>query len=158
MLTFECCNVSFIHYVGPFQPFAREIEEQISYTEIEAHLISEGLLTRDQQQILSNTTSTEQYRRRHFCSIVLEYNLENCKKFLKCLKGTSTYSSHEQLYKTLSSTLGEYNTLNHLYYCLKWAIQRICAAAVISNIKFFCPKLCVCMLAFFHSAGQILPC
>jgi len=93
--------------VGPFQSFAREIEEEISYTEIESHLISEGLLTKDQQQFLASINNPEQQKRRHFRDIVLGYSVENCKKFLKCLKLTSTYSCHEQLYKKLSPTLGK---------------------------------------------------
>ena len=100
----QYCIVSSIIYTGPFQPFAKEIEE-IEYTEIEGHLIAEGLLSKNQQQTLFNINNTESYKRRYFRDIVLDYNLENCKKLLKCLKDTDTLSVHDQLYRKLSPVL-----------------------------------------------------
>jgi len=90
---------------GPFQPFAKDIEEEVNYEEIEAHLISAGLLSKEQQQALSSINHTKHYKRRYFRDIVLDYSIENCKKFIKCLKATDTLSAHDQLCRKLSPVL-----------------------------------------------------
>ena len=95
--------------LGPFKKFAAEIEEQIEYCEIGTHLIAEGLLTKDQQQKLSSCSIIDAQKKRIILSIVLNYNLEDCKKFLKCLqKSVGVYSPHKQLYNKLLPAVGKY--------------------------------------------------
>ena len=94
--------------LDPFKKFAVEIEEQIEYSEIGCHLIAEGLLTKDQQQKLSSNIIDAE-KKRIILNIVLCYNLEDCKKFLKCLgKSAEVYSPHGQLYNKLLPAYGKY--------------------------------------------------
>ena len=87
-------------HLDPFTCHAAEIENQIEYTEIESSLISKGLLTKEQQQMLSSPTTTTCKKQRFLHDILLCYNIENCKKFLECLKGNGQYANYTRNFHT----------------------------------------------------------
>ena len=87
--------------------FADEIQD-VPYTEIDKYLIKEGLLSIDEQQKISRITNTDNEKQRLFRNVVLRYNLEECKKFLKCLESIDSFSNFEKLHKKLQGVLSKY--------------------------------------------------
>ena len=94
-------------YADPFKKYADEIQD-VPYNGIETFLITEGLITSDEQQKISSVTITDNERQRLFRDIVLKYNLEKCKKFLKCLRKIENYANYEKLHEKLQNVLGKY--------------------------------------------------
>ena len=83
--------------------------EAVPYSGIEAYLIKEGIITSDEQQKVSSICNTDNDKQRLFRNIVLKYNLEQCRKFLKCLEKIENFANYEKLYKKLEKTLlGKY--------------------------------------------------
>ena len=75
------------------------------YSGIDTFLIKEGIITIDERQKASSNFKTDNEKQRLFCDIVLNYNLEQCRKFLKYLKRIENFTNNEKLYKKLEKAL-----------------------------------------------------
>ena len=128
-------------YADPFRNYACEIEN-VPYNGIETLLITEGLITSDDQQKISNITLTDNARQRLFRDIVLKYNLEECKKFLECLKRIENYANYEKLYKKLWKALGKYYLAMHMclatYVYVRVRIYICMVSCMVVSAKMYC--------------------
>ena len=77
--------------------FATDIATTLNVDNIQLHMVQYGLLTRDQQDYLSNPIYTACAKGQKLCTIILSFNEGCVEKFLQCLTETSYYEPHREL-------------------------------------------------------------
>jgi len=82
---------------------------------MDSHLMGKGILTKEQRDTLNSVNHSETRKRKIFRDIILDFKKESCEKFLDCLKCTSTYAPHEQLYRKLLAAFSKLSNCKKQY-------------------------------------------